>query len=116
MNQKILSRIPGMTPEESVFVDNIAQSLSDEQIDKFIVFYGGSRKSPDQILLFCLLGLISVAGIHRFVLGNIGMGILYFFTGGLCIIGTIVDAVNHKKLANDYNYKLALQAKSAIGA
>ncbi|MBK6913032.1 MAG: TM2 domain-containing protein [Ignavibacteriales bacterium] len=48
-----------------------------------------------------------LAGIHRFVLGNIGLGILYVLTGGLCLIGTIVDLVNYKKLTFEYNQKVA---------
>jgi TM2 domain-containing membrane protein YozV len=54
-----------------------------------------------------LLGLIVIAGVHRFILGQIGMGILYLFTGGLCLIGTIVDLVNHQRLAFEYNQKQA---------
>jgi hypothetical protein len=38
------------------------------------------------------------------------MGLLYFFTGGLCIIGTIVDLVNHKDLAMEYNRKMAYES------
>jgi hypothetical protein len=42
------------------------------------------------------------------------MGILYLFTLGLCYIGTIVDAVNHKKLAFEYNTKQAQQVAAMI--
>jgi hypothetical protein len=35
------------------------------------------------------------------------MGLLYLFTGGLCLIGTIVDLVNYQSLAFDYNRKIA---------
>jgi hypothetical protein len=35
------------------------------------------------------------------------MGILYFFTAGLCFIGTIVDLINHKQIALEYNIKIA---------
>ena len=37
------------------------------------------------------------------LLGQIGMGLLYLFTAGFCLIGTIIDVVNHKKLAFRYN-------------
>ena len=50
---------------------------------------------------------LGISGIHRFITGEIGMGILYLFTAGLCLIGTIVDLVNHQKLAFDYNRKVA---------
>ncbi len=70
------------------------------------MIYRSKRKDPQTILLTCLLGVVCVAGIHRFLVGEIGMGILYVLTGGLCLIGTIVDAVNHKTIALDYNQKM----------
>jgi len=60
-------------------------------------------------LLTTILGFVVIAGIQRFILGEIGMGILYLFTGGLCLIGTIIDLVNYKKMAFDYNAKTAQQ-------
>jgi hypothetical protein len=43
---------------------------------------------------------------------------LYLFTGGLCLIGTIVDLVNHKSIAQEYNQKVAMEAAqmSRMGA
>ena len=70
------------------------------------MIYRTKRKDPQTILLCCLLGLVFLAGLHRFITGQIGMGILYLFTGGLCFIGTIVDAINHKELALEYNQKM----------
>ena len=32
-------------------------------------------------------------GVHRFMKGDIGMGILYLLTGGLCGIGVIIDLI-----------------------
>ena len=66
------------------------------------------------VLIFTIIGFLGVAGIQRFVLNQIGMGILYFFTLGLCYIGTIVDVVNHKKLAFEYNSKQAQQVTGMI--
>ncbi|MBZ0243813.1 MAG: NINE protein, partial [Bacteroidales bacterium] len=55
----------------------------------------------------CLLGFVGFAGVHRFILNQIGMGILYFFTAGLCLIGTIVDLVNYQNLTFTYNRQIA---------
>ena len=33
-------------------------------------------------------------GIHQFMLGNTGKGILYLFTFGLCGIGVLIDFIN----------------------
>jgi TM2 domain-containing membrane protein YozV len=57
---------------------------------------------------------VGASGIQRFVVGQIGMGILYFFTGGLCLIGTIVDIVNHKKLAFEFNQKMAAESMRMV--
>jgi len=61
-----------------------------------------------------LLGLLGVAGVQRFIIGHIGMGILYFFTAGLCFIGTIVDAVNHKELALEFNAKMITETLAML--
>jgi hypothetical protein len=42
------------------------------------------------------------------------MGILYVFTGGLCLIGTIVDMINYKNFAFEYNRKIAQQIVTEI--
>jgi TM2 domain-containing membrane protein YozV len=61
-----------------------------------------------------LLGFVLIAGIHRFLTNNIGLGILYVFTGGLCLIGTIVDAVNYDKIAFEYNRRIAEEVMSMV--
>ena len=40
-------------------------------------------------LLLCIF--LGFVGGHKFYEGKIGMGILYIFTGGLFMIGVIVD-------------------------
>lgn len=55
------------------------------------------------MLLLTLLGFVVLAGVQRFYLGQIGMGLLYLFTAGFCFIGTIIDVINHKKLSFEYN-------------
>ena len=59
------------------------------------------------ILITCLLGFVIVAGIHRILLRQVGLGILYLFTAGLCLIGTIVDAINYRQLTYEHNRKVA---------
>lgn len=104
---KILEVLPELTGEEMVFVQNLIKDWSDEKARNFANVYRTRRKEPQLILITCLLGLIIVAGVHRFLMGQIGMGLLYLFTGGLCLIGTIVDLVNHQKLAFEFNQNVA---------
>jgi hypothetical protein len=42
------------------------------------------------LVLTIFLGFL---GVHRFVVGKVGTGLLYFFTSGLFVIGWIVDIV-----------------------
>jgi len=38
--------------------------------------------------------LVGYLGIHQFMLGNTGKGLLYLFTFGLCGIGALIDLIN----------------------
>jgi TM2 domain-containing membrane protein YozV len=103
INPVFLQHLYDITPEELLTINSRTKGFNDEELTHFCMIYRSKRKDPQTILILCLLGLVLVAGIHRFVIGHTGMGILYFFTGGLCLIGTIVDAINHKSLALEYN-------------
>jgi TM2 domain-containing membrane protein YozV len=106
--------MPTLEPDEMVFVQGLIKEMTDAQAQQFASIYYSRRKDPQTILLSCLLGFIVLAGVHRFLLGQIGMGLLYLFTGGLCLIGTIVDLINHKRLAFEFNSKAAQQVASMI--
>jgi TM2 domain-containing membrane protein YozV len=104
---RVIDFIPELTGEEMVYVQNIINSYDDEKARSFASVYRSRRKEPQMVLILCLLGFVGFAGVHRMVINQIGMGILYFFTAGLCFIGTIVDLVNHQKLAFEFNQKVA---------
>lgn len=106
--------LPGIDQEELLWLQELTKDYNDENKRKFIALYQSRRKDPQTVLICCLVGLVCCAGIHRFILNQIGMGILYFFTGGLCLIGTIVDAVNHRKLAWEYNRNAAMEVSAMI--
>ena len=114
VNPVLLKYLYDVTPEELLTINSRTQGFSDDELPHFCMIYRSKRKDPQTILLLCLIGLVGVAGIHRFVIGHIGMGILYFFTGGLCLIGTIVDAINHKDLALEYNGNMIAETLSML--
>jgi TM2 domain-containing membrane protein YozV len=114
MDKNLLYNLKGITPEEFAFIQQLTSGMTDQQTQQFVLFYFGKRLVPSDLLIYTLLGLLGVSGIQRFIIGQIGMGILYFVTGGLCLIGTIVDAVNHKSLATEHNQKMALECARLV--
>jgi len=104
---RIIDVLPELAGEEMVYIQNLVKDMSDEQARTFANVYRTRRKEPQLVLILAVLGFVGFAGIHRMIINQIGMGILYFFTAGLCLIGTIVDLVNHQKLAFEYNQKVA---------
>ncbi|MDB5157158.1 MAG: hypothetical protein JWR50_1865 [Mucilaginibacter sp.] len=110
MNQNPYMSLSGITSEELALLQQATAGLNDEQKKYFYMVYSGKRKSPQDMLIFCIIGMFLVPGLQRFITGQIGMGILYLFTAGLCFIGSIVDLVNHKKLALEYNQKQAFES------
>lgn len=108
--------MPMLEGDEMVFVQGLIKDMNDNQAQMFANMYMSRRKDPQTLLLLAVVGFIGIAGIHRFILGHIGMGLLFLFTGGLCLIGTIIDLVNHKKLAFEYNSKEAQQVAVMVKA
>ena len=111
---RVIDVLPELTGEEMVYVQNLINAYDDEKARSFASVYRTRRKDPQMILILALLGFIGFAGIHRMILNQIGMGILYFFTVGLCWIGTIVDLVNYQKLAFEANMKTANEVAQMV--
>lgn len=101
--------LKGMSAEEFDFLMKTMNNMSPKQEERFMILYSGKRQSPTDMLLYTLIGFIAVAGVQRFVTRQIAMGLLYFFTAGLCFIGTIVDLINHRSLAMNYNKDIAYE-------
>ena len=116
MNTNLITLIPAVEPDELANLQQLTKGLSEDKLKLFISIYNGKRKKAETILLCCLLGFVCFAGIQRFVVGQMGMGILYLFTGGLCLIGTIVDVINHKQLAYEFNQQMAMESMAMVNA
>lgn len=99
----VVRYMPELEGEEMLNVQNLLAPMTDDQAATFTAAYRGQRRDPSTVMLLTLLGFIVIAGVQRFYVGQIGMGLLFLFTAGFCLIGTIVDLVNHKKLAYEYN-------------
>jgi TM2 domain-containing membrane protein YozV len=104
---KVQDFLPSVSFEEMGFLDHYFSKFTDEQAREFTMMYSQKRKDAQTVLILTLLGFFVAGGIQRFYLGQIGMGVLYLLTGGLCLIGTIMDLVNNKNLTNEFNQKAA---------
>jgi TM2 domain-containing membrane protein YozV len=103
----ILNIMPELQADEMAYVQNIIRDMSDERAQQYANIYRARRRDPLLVLITALLGFVLISGVQRFILGQIGMGLLYFFTGGLCLVGTIIDVINYRRLAFEYNVKEA---------
>ncbi|MDN3204464.1 TM2 domain-containing protein [Algoriphagus sediminis] len=103
----VLRHLPELEGMELGYVQGLMKGMSEDQASLFAQVYRAKRKDAQMILILTLIGFFGFAGLHRFILGQIGLGILYFLTVGLCFIGTIVDLVNYKSLAYEYNVRVA---------
>jgi TM2 domain-containing membrane protein YozV len=115
MTDYSFAALPGIEQEELLWLQELTKDYDASAKQRFLSIYQGRRKEPQVILICCLIGLIGPAGIHRFLLNHVGMGILYLFTIGLCWIGTIIDAIHYRKLAWEHNKKAALESVALLG-
>ncbi|REL37595.1 TM2 domain-containing protein [Rhodohalobacter sp. SW132] len=104
-----LKHFPELEGEELQYVYNSVKDLDEEQFEVFKASYRARRKDPLLFLILAMLGFFGIAGIHRFFVGHIGIGLLYIVTIGFCGVGTIVDMINYKTFSFEYNRKQALQ-------
>ena len=51
------------------------------------------KKAQSKIVMAVICWLVGVLGIHRFMLGHTGIGVLMLLTGGVCGIVVIVDLI-----------------------
>ncbi len=110
----ILELLPEIIGEEQAFISGLIKEMDDDKARQFAVAYRTRRRDPQTILLLTLVGFLGIAGIQRFIVDQVGMGILYLLTGGICLIGTIIDLVNYKSIAFEYNMKQAQQIVAMV--
>ena len=111
---RITPLLPEIESEEAVFIESLLKNKSDDQLKNFAMLYRTRRREPQLGLFTALLGFVGISGVHRFLINQIGMGVLYLLTGGLCLIGTIVDLINYRNLAFEYNQRMAEETSALV--
>ncbi|CAL1521194.1 TM2 domain-containing protein [Chitinophaga sp. MM2321] len=115
MTDYSFAMLPGIEAEEVLWLQELSKNFSQENKQRFLAVYQSRRKDPQIILLCSLIGFFGAAGIQRFLINQVGMGIIYLVTLGFCFVGTIIDAVNYRKLAWEFNKKEALTSAALLG-
>ena len=101
--------LPELEGNELATVAALLRELTEGQATYFAQGYRGKRKDSSTVLILNLLGFLFLAGVHRFYLGQIAMGIIYLLTGGFCFVGTIIDIFLHKSMVETYNMQKATE-------
>lgn len=87
-------------PEEKiVYLKDKLRTMDEE---KFSLISTIEVKEPTTLLLVSIF--LGTLGIDRFMLGDIGMGILKLLTAGCCGILTIIDWFTISKRTKDLNF------------
>lgn len=107
--------LPELTGDELMYVQGLLKNATEEQATQFAMAYRIKRRDPTTVLILTLLVFVGFAGINRFYVDQIGMGLLYILTGGLCFIGAIIDIVTYKNIAFSFNQRAAYELKIAMG-
>lgn len=106
MRKDLIHLFPEADVMELTSLGNHLDFLDEDQFHLFTTIYRAKRKDPQTILILCIAGFLGFNGLHRMVMDQLGLGIVYFLTGGLCLIGTIIDLINYKTITLKYNEKM----------
>lgn len=111
--------LPELDEPERSFIEHLTAGMSHENIQQFAAAYRQVRKDPQTLRLMAVVGIVAIPGLHRFWLGHLGIGFLYFLTWGLLLFGTVTDIVKYRELALGYNRqvarRIAINLKTSTG-
>lgn len=79
----------------------IRQKLENASDDSLLTLQATELKDPTVMLLVSIF--LGTLGVDRFMIGDIGIGILKLLTGGLCGILTIIDWFTISRKAKQIN-------------
>lgn len=100
-----------LASNKEYFLPNHLMLLKDKLLQaddsKYSYLSMAELKNPTTILIISLF--LGGLGIDRFMLGDIGMGVLKLLTGGVCGILTIIDWFTVMKKAKEKNFQTIME-------
>lgn len=81
----------GNAPQPQIVINNDNNNVNTNTTNVNVGGMGGKQCNKKTAIILCLLGFCGLGGFHKFYEGKILMGIVYLFTCGLFLIGTIID-------------------------
>ena len=112
--QHMLMTLPDLQPEELMLIQNLTKDMTEKEQQHFYMVFKSKRKEKRDLMILTLIGFLGIAGLQRFVTGEIGMGILFLVTIGFCGIGTIIDLVHLDTIQSRYNQKQAVETANLV--
>ena len=88
-------------PTDRIFY--IQEQLKNVEDSKLMLMSAMEYHDPTVMLLVSIF--LGTMGIDRFLMGDIGMGFLKLFTGGLCGILTIIDWFTVMQRSREKNFQ-----------
>lgn len=99
---------------ERLYIQDLITGMSENQAELFTTEYRRKRKDPQSVLFAAVVGLIACPGFQRFWLAETGMGLLFLLTGGVLLMGSIIDLATYKSLALSYNRRVAQKIETKM--
>jgi len=88
------------------------QDLNEQQKMLFMSQYESAKKDRGTVLILSVL--LGTFGVDRFMIGDVGMGMLKLFTVGLCGILWLIDIFTIRGKVDDLNRKNANEIYQGI--
>ncbi|PKK83373.1 MAG: hypothetical protein CVT49_08655 [candidate division Zixibacteria bacterium HGW-Zixibacteria-1] len=105
----VFQLLPEIQGDELIYIQSLLRDTDDDTTQRFATIYRVRRKDPQTVLLLTILGFLGIAGIQRFFVEQMGLGLIYLLTAGICGIGTIIDVITFRRIAFEYNQKQAYE-------
>jgi TM2 domain-containing membrane protein YozV len=100
-------------PEFSVIEQmQLTEGMTEQQKFLFQTQYGAERR--DRVLILVISVFLGALGIDRFLVGDVGLGLLKLLTGGVCGIFWLIDIFLIMGRVDDFNRTKAQEIAMAI--